>query len=378
MAIAFWACIAIVLFTYFGYPACMALLALLRPRPLQAADWTPAIDVLLVVHDAEGEILRKIDNLLALDYPPGLLRINVVCDGCHDDTEAIARARASRQLRVFAHAGRRGKSACIGSTLPHLDSEVVLFADVRQRLDRGAARALTAALASPGVGVASGELVLESAGGFGLGVNAYWRYEKLIRRMESASGSLVGATGALYAARRDVLPDVPPGLILDDMWIPLSVAARGLRVVFVPQALAFDRAATDPAAEERRKRRTLAGNFQLLHRWPALGLPGAHPLAWRLWGHKWLRLLVPWLLALALALNASLAFGRRLYAVLLALQLLAYALALAGRQWPRLMSLSPIRIATTFLSLNVSAAAALVMYLGERDLHLWSATPSRR
>lgn len=378
MALAFWTCIAVVLFAYFGYPAWMSLLALLRPRPLQTAPWAPMIDVLLVVHDAAGEIARKIDNLLALDYPPGQLRINVVCDGCHDDTEAIARAHGSRQLRVFAHPARRGKSACIGSTLPLLDGEIVLFTDVRQRLDRDAARALTAALADPSVGVASGELVLESAAGFGQGVNAYWRYEKLIRRMESASGSLVGVTGAIYAARRNVLPEVPPGLILDDMWIPLSVAVHGLRVVFVPQALAFDRAATDPAAEARRKRRTLAGNFQLLHRWPALGVPGAHPLAWRLWGHKWLRLLVPWLLALALVLNALLASGRGLYAALLAVQLLAYALALAGWLWPRLMALLPIRIASTFLSLNLSAAAALVMYISERDLHLWSATPSRR
>jgi len=378
MTFAFWSCIVIVCFTYFGYPACMALLARLRPRPLQAAAWTPTIDVLLVVHDAAAEIARKLDNLLALDYPSELLRINVVCDGCHDGTEDIASARASPRLRVFADAGHRGKSACIGSTLPRLDGDVVLFTDVRQRLDRHAARALADALADRRVGVASGELVLESDGGFGQGVNAYWRFEKLIRRLESASGSLVGVTGAIYAARRDQLPEVPPGLILDDMWIPLAVAARGLRVVFVPQALAFDRAATDPATEARRKRRTLAGNFQLLHRWPALGVPGAHPLAWRLWGHKWLRLLVPWLLALALALNALLAMESRLYAALLVLQLLAYALAVAGWSWPRLMSLLPIRIASTFLSLNLSAAAALVMYVRERNLHLWTVTPARR
>ena len=221
----------------------------------------------------------------------------------------------------------------------------------------------------------SGELALEAGDNVGGGINAYWRYEKALRRLESASGSLVGATGALYAAKRAALPDVPPGLILDDMWIPLAIAAKGLRVVYAPQAIAHDRASTDPAAEDRRKRRTLAGNFQLLHRWPALAIPGRHPLAWRLWGHKWLRLCVPWLLMLALLLNAMLAVGSIFYSTLLFLQLLAYALALAGRARPAWMALLPIRIASTFLSLNVCAAVALWQYLTKRNLHLWAPAP---
>src|SRR5690606_32291834 len=220
-------------------------------------------------------------------------RVNVVCDGCGDGTEAVAQALDNPRLRVFAYPARRGKSACIADMLPHLDSELVLFTDVRQRIDAGAARMLAATFADADIGAASGELVLEADTGYGRGIDAYWRYEKLLRRMESASGSIVGVTGALYAARRALLAPPPAGIILDDMWIPLAIAAGGHRVVFVPNALAFDRGASDSASEEVRKRRTLAGNYQLLHRWPKLALPGAHPLALRLWGHKWLRLAAP-------------------------------------------------------------------------------------
>lgn len=374
METAFWLSLAVIAYGYFGYPLWMAAAAMLWPQPIAASPaYMPDVDVLLVVHDAEAEVGRKIDNLLELDYPQAQLRVNVVCDGCGDATELIARQHSSARVRVFAHAARRGKSACIGSTLPHLDAGIVLFTDVRQRIDPGAARALTAALADPRVGAASGELVLESANGYGEGINDYWRYEKLLRRFESASGSLVGVTGALYAARRSAIAPIPDGIILDDMWVPLSVAAAGYRVVVVPQAIAFDRAPHDPVLEERRKRRTLAGNYQLLHRWPALALPGAHPLALRLWGHKWLRLLAPWLLALALGLNALLALGSVAYAVLLALQLTCYAMAMLGRLLPMSLALAPIRIASTFLSLNLSAALALISYVAKRDLHLWSA-----
>lgn len=379
MAIVFWLAIGLLVFTYLGYPMLMALLAKLRLRPVQAIAQTPSIDVLLVVHDAADLLASKVANLLALDYPGDRLRINIVCDGCTDATEAVARACPSRRVRVIAFSGRRGKSACIGSALPLLDADIVLFTDVRQSIDRRAARALAAALSADGIGAASGELVLDADTGYGEGINAYWRYEKMIRRFESASGSLVGVTGALYAARRAAIPDVPAGVILDDMWIPLAIAAAGYRVVFVPQAIAHDRAARDAAAEETRKRRTLTGNYQLLHRWPRLAMPGGHPLAWRLWGHKWLRLLAPWLLLLALVSNAALAVaGSRFYLALLGLQLGGYALALLSRRHPRIASAwRPARLAAAFISLNISALLALGDYLRNPDAHLWRPTQCR-
>ena len=375
--IVFWTAIGLLCFTYLGYPALMALLATRHPQPATASAGTPTIDVLLVVHDAANQLQAKLANLLALDYPEDRLRITIVCDGCTDNTEAIARACRSPRVRVRAFSQRRGKSACIGEVLPMLGAEIVMFTDVRQWVNAGAARALATALAGEGVGAASGELMLDGASGYGDGINVYWRYEKMLRRLESASGSLVGVTGALYAAWREALPDVPAGLILDDMWIPLAVADAGYRVVFVPQAIAHDRAASDAATEEIRKRRTLAGNYQLLHLWPRLAIPGGHPLAWRLWGHKWLRLLAPWLLLLVLVSNAALAAtDSGFYLVVLGLQLGAYAMALAGRLSPRIANRSRLaRLAATFLSLNTSALLALADYLRNPHAHLWPTTP---
>lgn len=376
MALTLWLALGLLAFTYLGYPALMAVLAWLRPRPVHGRTQTPRMDVLLVVHDCAQLLEAKLINLLALDYPSEHLRINVVCDGCTDGSDDVVRRYLSSRVRLFAFAERRGKSACIGSALPFLDGDLVLFTDVRQRLDPHAARALAAALADPAIGVASGELILEGGNGYGRGVDAYWRYEKMIRRLESASGSLVGATGALYAARREALHDVPPGLVLDDMWIPLDVAAHGYRIVFATQAVAYDRAATDAASEQRRKRRTLAGNYQLMHRWPRLAVPGAHPLAWRLWGHKWLRLLAPWLLLLVLLCSLALALGgSRLYALLSAVQLAGYGLAVATTRWPTVAAWWPARLAGAFFSLNLSALLALVDYLRVPKPHLWQ--PSR-
>ncbi|PKM16920.1 MAG: family 2 glycosyl transferase [Gammaproteobacteria bacterium HGW-Gammaproteobacteria-2] len=374
MTVLLWTSLLVVGFAYAGYPLVMALIAWLRPLPIQTGDITPSIDVLLVVHNGASWVAAKQHNLLALDYPHERLRIHIVCDGCTDNTEALLRANAHPLVHIHAFAERGGKSASIGKVLPLLNNELVLFTDVRQRLDVQAARALAAVFADTTVGAASGELVLENATGYGKGIDAYWRYEKLIRRIESSSGSLVGVTGALYAARRTALPEVPAGLVLDDMWIPLCIAKKGLRVVFVPVARAFDQAAADAQAEQHRKRRTLAGNFQLLHRWPQLAIPGAHPLAWRLWGHKWLRLLAPWLLLTAYISNAVLALHNPLYVSLFIAQSFGYALVALGRWFPATLALVPVRLASAFFTLNLSAARALIDYLCKRDGHLWQVT----
>ena len=123
----------------------------------------------------------------------------------------------------------------------------------------------------------------------------------------------------------------------------------------------------------------LAGNYQLLHRWPQLAIPGAHPLALRLWGHKWLRLAVPWCLMLALLSSAVLAaYGSRWYQLFLLVQLAAYAMALLGRLRPSLAARWwPVRLCSAFLSLNYAAALALIDYLRNPNAHLWRPTADR-
>ena len=358
----------LVAFAYFGYPVVIWLRARTHALPIAARDWEPTVDVLVVAHNASAELAAKLATLAALDYPRERMTIHIASDGSTDDTIAIAEAAGAR---VHAFAERRGKSACLGDVLPRLTSEIVVLTDVRQRLNAGAVRALLRPLADPAIGAVSGELMFERAeSGFGGGVDIYWKYEKFIRRHEAISGSVVGVTGALYAMRRALAPAVPPGLILDDLFIPLAVA-RSARVVFAGDAIAWDRVSEDPAREAQRKRRTLAGNFQIIEREPALLLPWMHPLGWRIWGHKWLRLAVPWLLAIALLCNLALAGTSLFWTVLLAGQLALYALAIVGIAVPSTLGVLPVRIAATFVRMNAYAVLGLFDFVRDRDAHLW-------
>ena len=355
-----------------GYPLWVAALARWRPRPVQRRAWTPRVTAVLAVHDGAAHVRAKLEGLLALDYPPGLLDIVVACDGCRDDTAARARALGDPRIRVLEFAERRGKAACLNDAVAEARGEVLLMTDVRQRLEPDALRQLVANLGDAQVGAVGGQLRLFDAHtGFARGIDAYWRYETLIRASESRSGSVIGVSGALYAMRRALFRPLPAGTVLDDVLVPMQVAAAGLRVVYEPAAVAWDGSSQQPREEQRRKIRTLAGNYQLVQLAPWLLLPWRNPLWFRFVSHKLLRLLAPWLL-LALALSATLLATRHALFAATALGLLAaLAAVVAGRLLPTLGGRRPVRLLTAFCYLNLFAAQALLAFARNRRLHLW-------
>ena len=370
--IVFWLSALLLAHVFVGYPACMWWQARILPQRVRKFAATPTVTAVLAVHEGAGHIRAKLTNLLALDYPKGRLDIIVACDGCRDDTAAQCRQFSDPRIRVLEFAGRRGKAACLNDAIAAASGEVLLMTDVRQNLDTAALRELVANLADPAVGAVSGELrLLDARTGFAGGVDAYWRYEKLIRHAESRSGSTVGVTGALYAMRRELFLPLPPDTVLDDVLIPMRIAASGQRVVFEPLALAWDQPSQQPAEERRRKIRTLAGNYQLILLAPWLLLPWRNPLWWRFVSHKLLRLLAPWLLLL-LALSSAALATRHAVCALTVLSLAGGAvLVVLGRWLPAVRDVLPVRLAVAFWYLNLFAAEALIAFARNRRLHLW-------
>jgi cellulose synthase/poly-beta-1,6-N-acetylglucosamine synthase-like glycosyltransferase len=233
---------------------------------------------------------------------------------------------------VRAFGTRRGKPAVLNAVTPTVRGEIVLFADARQRFERGTLRALIANFADPHVGAVSGELVLQPVAGAataGHGTAFYWRYEKFIRAAESRADSTVGATGAIYAMRRALFEAIPDDTLLDDMLIPLRITRRGYRVLFEPAARAWDCTSATAGQEFARKARTIAGNFQLLARERWVFNPFQNRLWFEILSHKALRLAIPVLHVTLLAANVA-AAGAWPYQWLLAAHLAFYAAAAAG------------------------------------------------
>jgi len=368
----FWGSAALIIYTYAGYPAWVWLQARCCERRVSKRNIVPSVSVVLSVHNGAREIQAKLANLASLDYPGEQLEIIVACDGSEDDTAMLARHAGDKRVRVLEFPVRRGKAACLNDAVAMATGEVLLMTDVRQKFDPPALRALVANLADETVGAVSGELQFRDAqSGFAKGIDAYWRYEKLIRQAESRSGSTIGVTGAIYAMRRSLFLPIPEGTVLDDVLIPMQVARAGKRVVFEPDAVAWDRPSQQPAEERRRKVRTLAGNYQLVQLASWLIAPWNNPLWLRFLSHKLLRLLAPWMLLLLVLTAALLALHRGVYAISLALLLAGVLLAVIGRLQPAIGRWLPARLAVAFFYMNLFAAQALIAFIGKRRLHLW-------
>lgn len=358
----FWSSLGFVGYTYAGYPLLIKAWSKLRPKaPVLAEGNEPRVSVVMAAHNEAQQIGRKLENLLDLEYPREKLQLIVIDDGSTDQTAQIIAGYSDRGVELVSLRNPVGKAAAINQGMRQADGEIVLFCDVRQRIDPLALRVLLASFSDPHVGAVSGELMLDSDQGPGV----YWEYEKAIRSAESAVGSVVGATGALYAIRRELFRALPENALLDDVFTPMQIVLQGYRVLFEPKAKVFDREA-DVVGEFRRKARTLAGNYQILTQLPRLLNPLKNPLFFQYASHKLCRLLCPFALATLLASNLYLvatgAPGWPFYVATLAGQLGGYGLALKGAvQGDDAGKLA--RVSYTFVVLNAAAAEGLWRYM---------------
>ncbi len=363
MKLLFWLCLALISYAYFGYAVWLWLCVCMSRRPIRKEPLTPSVSIIIAARNEEANLPVKLKNLRLLDYPPELLQIVIASDGSTDRTADILRDQAAGIVAVILDESN-GKARALNEAVKRATGEIVVFLDARQIVESSAIRELTACFADPDVGAVSGELLLESPEGKpedGLGI--YWKIEKIVRKFESASGSVVGVTGAIYAIRRELYTEIPAGTILDDVFVPMNVARAGKRVVFEPSAIARDRLFSAKGKEFSRKVRTLTGNYQLLRLAPWMFSP-ANPLLFRFASHKLLRLLVP--LLLLLMLTASVLVGTPFYRTIFWLQVLFYVSAVFGTLIPAVKQFKPVGIASTFVMLNAAAALAFYNFVAGR------------
>lgn len=368
----FWGAVTLMVYAYFGYPAWLWLRSRWHVEPVHSGPNLVSISIVMVVQNEAAVLKRKLKNLLELNYPPDRIAIVVVSDGSTDETAGILSESATdARVRVILKPLPRGKAAGLNDAMDAAEGEIVVFADARQRIEPDAVRLLLENFADAQVGCASGQLMLgdpdfgETIRGMGL----YWKIEKKIREMESASGSVVGATGALYAVRRSLLVKLPPETILDDVYIPMHVLRQGMRVVFDPRAHVWDLPDQGTEREFARKVRTLTGNYQIFQLSPWL-LGSANPIRFAFLSHKLIRLLVPF--ALVALLISSIVLQGTIYRFTLVLQVAFYGLSAWARVGPKRGPVARLADAAfTIVLLNTAAVVAFANFVTGRKV-VWA------
>ena len=359
----------LVAYCYLLYPAGVWLWARMFGRPLRGGRCVPSVTLIIPAHCEEEYIEKKIRSVLALDYPADRLDVIVVSDGSTDRTVEIAGRFAGERLRVVALSSRGGKPLAMNHGLAEARGEVVAFTDASGLLEKESLRALMRNFFDEEAGCVSGVLLPPEDSGVGRSMGLYRRYENFLRRCESRVHSSLGATGALFAVRRELLQPLAPDTILDDLAIPLKVIRQGRRIVMEPAAVCVEQEETESGREFVRKVRTLAGNYQAFLREPRLLVPFAGPVWFMALSHKILRLFSPFLIAAFAALSIVWAAGGGGTAALLLvfLQAAFFGLALCGAVLQR----SVLCHLYTFCLLQAACVAAFFKFFLGRSHVLW-------
>ncbi len=375
MHIIFWFSAFMLFYVFIGYPVLILLWSRLRGNPARSEDFEPSISVLIVARNEQRTICDKLNSLLAMDYPFYKVEIVVVSDASTDHTDTIVSEFTTHGVVFKKSVSQRGKPANLNECIPALHGDIVILMDARQQVEPGFARALVRNFSDPKVGAVSGELMLvpsvTESNGVVSGVGFYWRYEKFLRRTESNIDSSVGATGALYAIRRQLYQPIASDTLLDDLLIPMNIVRQGYRVIFEPGAIARDTAAVSASSEFRRKVRTIAGNFQLFSRETWL----LNPVKNRVWiqtvSHKFFRLTAPLFLTSLIVSNFFLS-GNLFYQIILITQLLFYCAALGGfLSGSRWQSYRAFTIPYAFCVLNWATVIGFFRFLFKQQKVMW-------
>lgn len=374
IALLFVVAAAIPIQAYLGYPLSLVLLALARRPPRTAASSAasvPSVTLVISAYNEERCLRAKLENSLAIDYPRERLRIVVVSDGSTDATDSIARSFAGRGVELTALPGRRGKVACLNEVIPTVTSDLVVMSDANSMYQPDALRLLVAHFASDDIGCVCGRLsyVNPRRQAAGEGERAYWRYEGIIKRLESRLGSLLGANGAIYAYRPALFRWVDPLTFCDDV-IPIRVAIAGYRVIYDPRARCTEE--TQPEAVELRRRRRHA-SFGMRSMWLVIreGVSAGRGLVvYQCVSHRVLR----WLGGVALILIAATTpwLGPPWGKVALAAQAGFYGLAAVGWLLHRLgVRFRPAFLAYYVLAIHAAGIAGLFRLLAGSDRPHW-------
>lgn len=362
---------AAVFYFLIGYPVVLAIGWRGRRNPVaKDLSFTPRVSLVMAVHNGAAFLRNKLETIFALDYPKELIEIIVLSDGSMDETVAIASEYSDR---VQAIAGpRRGKAATVNLGVERATGEIVFFTDVRQPLDPMALRHLVANFADPKVGAVTGELKIRSGDrGQHADMDLYWRYELWARTQHSHIDSIFTATGCLYAMRRNLIEPIPADTLSDDAYLPLRAFFRGYRVVFDPQAVAYDYPSAD-GTEFRRRCRTLGGLWQLFARLPEL-FTSRNRMRFHFLSYKFSRLMLPW--AALMMIGATLALPKCAFREMMIAGYLAFAaIAIVDRFVPRRIALKRLTSpAWTFVAMNAASIAALAVFVRPPQ-RLWVAT----
>jgi cellulose synthase/poly-beta-1,6-N-acetylglucosamine synthase-like glycosyltransferase len=335
--IIFWLIILIIFYTYVGYSFVILLLSLFLNRPVRKKEIYPRVTFLITSYNEEKSIAAKLENTLSLDYPREKLEVIVASDASTDATDDIVRQYQSQGVILNRVEGRLGKTETQNKTVTMATGDIIIFSDTTTKYNRDAIRNIVQNYADLQVGAVSGryEYLNPTGAAVGLGTVLFWKYENLIKRLQTRILTITGCCGCIYSVRRDLYEPLPRDII-SDLVEPLKILGKGFRIAFEPEAVAFEETTETSKEEFGMRVRVISRGMYGLWYMRQLFNPFKYGfVSFQLFSHKVLRWIIPFLLPLLLLSNLLL-IGHPFYILTLVVQILFYIGAVGGHLLDRM------------------------------------------
>jgi cellulose synthase/poly-beta-1,6-N-acetylglucosamine synthase-like glycosyltransferase len=339
----FWILLGIVFYAYIGYTLLLLIFALFRklftitmPIHKQQDYFEPSVTLIIPAYNEEQFVMQKIQNTFELDYPSEKLKIIWITDGSTDNTVKLLKGYPD--FLILHEEERKGKVHAMNRAMEMTVTPITVFTDANTMLNRGAIRSIVQPFSNFKTGCVTGEKRIagfEKQEAAGAGEGLYWKYESFIKRLESETGSVVGAVGEIFAVRTQLYEAIEEDTLLDDFTISLQMIQKGFRTKYAPEAWGVETASLSIAEEIKRKIRIATGGMQSLVRMISLLNPfRCGMIAFKYFSHKVLRwTVVPFSFPLVFLSNLFILFTSEnnvLYAVFFTVQCIFYGLVGLG------------------------------------------------
>jgi poly-beta-1,6-N-acetyl-D-glucosamine synthase len=390
LKILFWVCLSIIVYSYIGYGILLFLLIRIkrgfrRWDHLRVAEpFEPEVTLLVAAFNEQDCIEEKIRNCLELDYPSHLLQIIIITDGSTDETPVLAGRFGG--IQVLHKPQRKGKVAAMNRAMQFVKTPYVISSDANTLLNPQSVREIIKHYRNPKVGGVAGEkkLIRTSTDlAPGVGEGWYWRYESMLKKMDSELYTVVGAAGELFSYRTDLFENTREDMIIEDFVQSLEICLKGYVIRYEPMAYAVEASSLSMKEEEKRKVRICAGAFQAMGHLRRLFNFFRFPvLSFQFISHRVLRWTLCPLSVLGLFLtNLWILFGEHgfFYSFFFAIQILAYLLALTGG----LLAHKNIRVKALYLPyyfvfMNLSVFLGFNRFIRGSQTNLWEKASRRK
>ncbi|MBC7848756.1 MAG: glycosyltransferase family 2 protein [Chitinophagaceae bacterium] len=381
LKILFWFSVFLVFYSYIGYGILLWLLVavkriFIRPKTPDP-NYLPAVALVVAAYNEEDYISDKIANSFALDYPKELLELVFITDGSSDSTPDII-ARHER-IKLLHQPDRRGKAAAMNRSIEHINSPILVFCDANTMLNPACIREIVKHYQDPKVGGVAGEKKIIQDGintAAATGEGLYWKYESVLKKLDSDLYSTVGAAGELFSVRKELFEAAPEGTIIEDFVQSLTVCTRGYVLRYEPNAFAAEAPSASIRDEMKRKVRICAGAFQAMILLKELFNIFRYPvLSFQFISHRVLRwTLCPIALIVILLTNLALvAFGTgNVYMYTLIAQLVFYGMAVTG--WmlaTREIRVKILYVPFYFFFMNLAVFLGFRRFIRNKQSVLW-------